>query len=120
MMLSASKIAFMPALALHKATPSPRRKPKVSLPSLLAAMRAISAPNRSREPAGTISEAIERCLLIVATLANTAFDGTQLLQGQRFLCWRCAWRKKLSERPLIAMFLKLEAIDDGRRHQYGG
>jgi hypothetical protein len=28
---------FMPALALHSAMPSPRRKPKVSLPSLLAA-----------------------------------------------------------------------------------
>src|ERR1700716_849148 len=48
MMLSASKIAFMPALALHSAMPSPRRKPKVSLPSLLAAMREISAPRRSR------------------------------------------------------------------------
>ena len=72
MMLSASKIAFMPALALHSAMPSPRRKPKVSLPSLLAAMRVISALRRSSEPAGTMSEAIERCLLIVATLANSA------------------------------------------------
>ena len=72
MMLRASKIAFMPALALQSAMPSPRRKPKVSLPSLLAAMRVISALNRSSEPAGIISEAIERCLLIVATLANSA------------------------------------------------
>ncbi len=42
-MLSASKIAFMPALALHSAMPKPSRKPKVSLPSLRPAMRVISS-----------------------------------------------------------------------------
>src|ERR1700730_11274863 len=47
MMLRASKIAFMPALALHSAIPSPNRKPKVSLPSLFGAMREISSPSRS-------------------------------------------------------------------------
>ena len=38
--------------------------------------------------------------------------GTQLLQGQRFLRWRRAWRKNRSVRPLVAIVLKLEAIDD--------
>ena len=46
--------------------------------------------------------------------------GTQLLQGQRFLRWRRAWRKNRSMRPLVAIVLKLEAIEDARRHQYGG
>ena len=46
--------------------------------------------------------------------------GTQLLQGQRFLRWRRAWRKNRSMRPLVAIVLKLEAIEYARRHQYGG
>ena len=49
-----------------------------------------------------------------------AFDGSQLLQGQRFLRWRRAWRKNRRVRPLMAIVLKLEAVDDARRHQYGG
>jgi hypothetical protein len=72
MMLRASKIAFMPALALHSAMPSPRRKPKVSLPSLFAAMRVISSRRMSSAPPGTMSAATERCLLIVAASENSA------------------------------------------------
>ena len=72
MMLSASNIAFMPALALHSAMPSPKRKPKVSLPSLFAAMRVISAFIMSSMLAGTMSAAIERWLPMVAASANSA------------------------------------------------
>ena len=52
--------------------------------------------------------------------AAAAFDGTQLLQGQRLLRWRRAWRKNRRVSPLVAIVLKLETIDDARRHQYGG
>ena len=51
-MLSASKIAFMPALALHSAMPNPIRKPKVSLPSLRPAMRVISLAQEVERRAG--------------------------------------------------------------------
>ena len=72
MMLSASKIAFMPALALHSAMPRPTRNPNVNLPSLFEAMRAISSRSMSSAPDGTMSEAIETCLLMTAALANSA------------------------------------------------
>src|SRR5215471_11119811 len=76
MTLSASKSAFMPALALHNATHKATTKPNVSLPSLLAAMRMISSRSTSSVPAGTISVAMDRCLAMVPASANKAYDDT--------------------------------------------
>ena len=66
------KDGFHPGIGAPQAMASPTTNPKVSLPSLLAAMREISLVKRSSVTVGTISVATDRCLPMVAASAKNA------------------------------------------------